>query len=229
MAFNTSLYSSHIPKNVEEGLRDPKWKRAMEEDISALDRNETWVKCELPKGKETVGCRWVYTIKFWANGTIKRYKARLVAQGYTQTYGVDYSETFSLVAKIDTIQVLFSIVANKDWPLHKFELKNAFLHGKIEEEVYMRAPPGFSDDYKNGEGCKLSKAIYGLKQSPRAWFGRFITAMIKFGYKQSNSDHTLFLKKQNNYTTYLIIDVDDMIIMGDDKEEICTVKEQLTH
>ena len=84
----------------------------------------------------------------------------------------------------------------------------------------MRAPPGFSDDYKNGEGCKLSKALYGLKQSPRAWFGRFIAAMIKFGYKQSNSDHTQFLKKQNNHMIFLIIYVDDMIITGDDKEEI---------
>ena len=87
----------------------------------------------------------------------------MVAQGYTQTYGVDYSETFSPVAKIDIVRVLFSIAANKDWPLHQFDAKNAFLHGKIEEEVYMRAPPGFSSDYNPGQGCKLKKALYGLK------------------------------------------------------------------
>ena len=95
-------------------------------------------KCEIPNGKKIVGCGWVYSIKYHADGTIERYKARLVAQGYTQTYGVDYSETFSPVAKIDTIRVLFSIVANKDWPLHQFEVKNAFLYGKIEEEVYIK-------------------------------------------------------------------------------------------
>ena len=90
-----------------------------------------------------VGCRWVYSIKYHVDGTIERYKARLVAQGYTQTYGVDYSETFSLVAKIDTIRVLFSIAANKDWPLHQFDVKNAFLQGKMEEEVYMKTPRVF--------------------------------------------------------------------------------------
>ena len=115
-----------------------------------------------------MGCRWVYSIKYLANGTFERCKARLVAQGYTPTYGVDYSKTFSPVAKIDTIRVLFSVATNKGWSLYQFDVKNAFLHGKIEEEVYMRAPPGYSGDYDRGEGCKLNKALYGLKQSPRA-------------------------------------------------------------
>ena len=138
-----------------------------------------------------------------------------------------YRECRSCYTKIDTIRVLFSIAANKDWPLHQFDVKNAFLYGKIKE-VYMKAPLGFSDDYNIGEGSKLNKALYGLKQSPRACFGRFTTAMTKFGYKQSNSDHTIFLKRQNDRITCLIIYVDDMIITGDDKEEICTLKEQLS-
>ena len=197
----------------------------MEEEIFSLDKNETWEKCELRRRKKTVGCRWVYTFKYLADGTIERYKERLVAQGYTQTYRVDYSETFSPVAKIDIIRVLFSIAVNKDWPLHQFDVKNAFSHGKIEEEVYMKAPPGFSSDFTPGERYKLNKAFYGLKQSPRAWFRRFTTAMTKLGYKQSNSDHTLFLKRKNDRITCLIIYVDDMIITEDDEEEICALKE----
>ena len=199
----------------------------MENEILALKWNNTWDKCTLPEGKKTVGCKWVFTIKYHADGTIERYKARLVAKGYTQTYGIDYSETFSPVAKIDTIRVLFSIAANKDWPLYQFDVKNAFLHGEIEEEVYMQAPPGFSKEFDQGEGCRLRRALYGLKQSPRAWFGRFTAAMKKFGYKQSHSDHTLFLKKVNNRMTCLIIYVDDMVITGDNEEEIRDLKEKL--
>ena len=161
VAFNTSLYSCSLPKSTDDALRDPKWKKAMEEEILALKRNETWERCILPKEKRVVGCKWVFSIKYHANGTIERYKARLVAKGYTQTFGVDYSETFSPVAKIDTIRVLFSIAANKDWPLYQFDVKNAFLHGKIEEEVYMQAPPGFSHEYNKGEGCRLEKLYMG--------------------------------------------------------------------
>ena len=195
--------------------------------MDALEKNKTWEKCWLPKGKRPVGCKWVFTIKYKSDGTVDRYKARLVAKGYTQTYGVDYSETFSPVAKIDTIRVLFSLAANLDWPLHQFDVKNAFLHGDLEEEVYMDAPPGFMSGYRRGEVCRLRRALYGLKQSPRAWFGRFTQAMKKNGYRQSNSDHTLFLKRQGRKITCLIIYVDDMIITGDDVDEIKQLRDNL--
>ncbi|KAM0034727.1 putative RNA-directed DNA polymerase [Helianthus debilis subsp. tardiflorus] len=199
----------------------------MEIEMEALLRNKTWEKCVLPPGKKTVGCRWVFTIKHKPDGSIERYKARLVAKGYTQTYGIDYSETFSPVAKIDTIRVLFSIAANEGWPLHQFDVKNAFLHGELKEEVYMEAPPGFTTDFKTREVCRLKKTLYGLKQSPRAWFGRFTLAMKRYGFQQSNSDHTLFLKRRGKLVTCLIIYVDDMIITGNDKEEMEKLKTNL--
>ena len=111
---------------------------------------------------------------------------------------------------------MFSIAANKDWPLHYFDVKNVSLHGEIGEEVLMKAPPSFSKDYNPGEGCRHRKALYGLKQSLRAWFGRFTAAMKKFDYEQSNSDHTLFLKKKKDRITCLIICVDDIVITGND-------------
>lgn len=99
-------------------------------------------------------------------------------------------------------------------------MKNAFLHGDLEEEVYMDIPPGYNTNLAKRTVCKLQKALYGLKQSPRAWFERFTSAMKKYGFKQCNSDHTLFLKHRQGYVTALIIYVDDMIITGDDTEEI---------
>jgi len=135
----------------------------MKTEMKALENNETWDKCILLARKKQVGCQWVFTIKHKADGTIERYKVRLVAKGYTQTYGIDYSKTFSPVAKIETIRVLFSIATNKNWPLHQFDVKNAFLHGDLKEEVYMEAPLGFSKDFQIYEVCKLKKALNELK------------------------------------------------------------------
>ncbi|KAI3703311.1 hypothetical protein L1987_73276 [Smallanthus sonchifolius] len=226
-AFVASLYAERIPDTVKEALETKTWREAMEAEMKSLEKNNTWEKCDLPLGKKTVGCRWVFSIKYKPDGTIERYKARLVAKGYTQAYGIDYSETFSPVAKIDTIRVLFSIAANKGWPLHQFDVKNAFLHGDLKEEVYMSAPPGFAENFKGKEVCLLKKSLYGLKQSPRAWFGKFTLAMRDYGYKQSNADHTLFLKQKDGRVTCLIIYVDDMIITGDDEEEMKQLKRKL--
>ena len=131
------------------------------------------------------------------------------------------------MAKLNTFKVLLSLTANLDWPLHQFNVKNIFLHGDLEEEVYMDIPPGYISTTP-GTVCILQRALYGLKQSPRAWFGRFSIAMRKYGFQQSNSDHILFLKKQRGKVTILIIYVDDMIITRDDEEEIKRLQEQLS-
>ncbi|CAL2259305.1 unnamed protein product [Prunus armeniaca] len=174
-----------------------------------------------------IGCRWVFIVKYNVDGTVERYKARLVAKGFTQTYRVDYHDTFAHVAKMNTVRVLLSLAVNLDWTLRQFDVKNAFLHGELEEEVYMSLPPGYRVIGETGNMCKLKKALYGLKQSPRAWFGRFTTAMKMFGYRQANTDHTLFIKHRAGKVTLLIIYVDDMIVTGDDTVEIEELQKHL--
>ncbi|KAL0458329.1 UNVERIFIED_CONTAM: Retrovirus-related Pol polyprotein from transposon RE1, partial [Sesamum latifolium] len=139
--------------------------------------------------------RWVFTLKYQADGSIDRYKARLVANGFTQTYGVDYFETFSPVARLNSIRVLFSLAVNQDWPMYQMDVKNAFLYGDLSETVFMEQPPGYVAHGENQHMvCKLKKAIYGLKQSPRAWFDKFSKVINKFGFHRCQADHSVFVQ-----------------------------------
>ena len=149
--------------------------------MSTLSENATWSLVTRPLGKTIVGCRWVYTVKYLPDGSIVHLKARLIAKGYSQTYGVDYAKTFSPVAKISFVQILISLAANLGWQLFQLDVKNAFLNDDLKEEVYMEQPLGFVAQGESGKVCRLHKAIYGLKQSPRAWFGKFSEVVLKFG------------------------------------------------
>ena len=127
-------------------MQDPKWKKAMFEEMRALVKNDTWDMVPRPSNKSTVGCKWVYSTKYTPEGKVDRFKARLVAKGYTQTYGVDYEETFAPVAKMNTVRTLISCAVNFGWDLCQLDVKNAFLHGDLKEEVYMEIPPGFENE-----------------------------------------------------------------------------------
>jgi hypothetical protein len=182
---------------------------------------------DLPQGKQPVGCKWVFTIKHTPEGKVDRYKARLVAKGYTQTYGIDYEETFAPVAKMNSVRTLISCAVNLDWEIYQMDVKNAFLHGDLQEEIYMEIPPGFETSQTTGKVLRLHRSLYGLKQSPRAWFDRFRRAVMKKRYRQSNADHTLFYKRTMDKIVILIVYVDDIVITGDDADEIAHLKGHL--
>ena len=158
MVYNLS--TDDVPYTVNEAMKNPKWIQALEEEMKALQENNTWPLVPLPEGKKTVGCKWVFTIKHKADGFVERYKVKLVAKGFTQTYEINYQETSSPVAKLNTIRVLISLVANLDWSLHQFDVKNIFLHGDFEEKVYMDIPPGFIPSTQRSVVCKLQNVLY---------------------------------------------------------------------
>lgn len=199
------------------------------EEIRALEKNGTWSVTTLPPNKRTVGCKWIFSVKHKADGSVERLKARLVAKGYTQSHGIDYQETFAPVAKLNTIRVLLSIAVNMDWPLFQLDVKNAFLNGDLKEEVYMDIPPGFEDESTSNKVCKLRKSLYGLKQSPRAWFDRFTNVLKKNGYTQCQADHTLFVKHHpGDKLTALIVYVDDIVLTGNYEEEMNQLRQLLS-
>ncbi|RVX23033.1 Retrovirus-related Pol polyprotein from transposon TNT 1-94 [Vitis vinifera] len=155
-AFTSSITEIQVSQNIQEAFKYSKWKRQLMRKFG----------------------RW----KRMADGNVDRYKARLVAKGFTQSYGIDYQETFAPVAKLNTVRVLLSLAANLDWSLHQLDVKNAFLNGDLEEEVYMDIPAGLETTSNFNKVCKLRKSLYGLKQSPRAWFERFTKVVKGYGF-----------------------------------------------
>jgi histone deacetylase 1/2 len=182
------LTSTSEPKSLDDALKSDKWKKAMGEEYEALMKNKTWHLVPPSKGKNLIDCKWVYRIKKKADGTVDRYKACLVAKGFKQRYGIDYENTFSPVVKAATIRLVLSIAVTRGWSLRQLDVQNAFLHGVLEEEVYMRQPPGFEDKNVPSYVCKLDKALYGLKQAPRAWYSRLSSKLLDLGFVSSKSD-----------------------------------------
>lgn len=225
-AFLAAISSNEVPKSFNKAMQDPNWKEAMQKEIKALESNETWFLEELPKGKKAIDSKWVYKLKYKPNGEIERYKARLVARGFAQMEGVDFHDTFAPVAKLVTLRTLLAVAAKKNWYINQLDVNNAFLHGDLQEEVYMKIPQGFS---KVGETrvCRLRKSLYGLKQASRSWYQKFTTVLLEVGFKQSHADHSLFTFKENNLFVAILIYVDDVIITGDHVDKIHKTKSHL--
>jgi hypothetical protein len=225
--FISHLSSISIPKTVHDALSHSSWRQAMELEMRALHQNGTWELVPLPPHKKTIGCEWVFMVKFNPDGSVERLKAWLVAKGYTQTYGIDYDETFSPVAKISSIHVLISLAANLDWPLFQLDVKNAFLHKDLHE-VYMEQPPGFvAQGESQGRVSKLKKPLYGFKQSPRAWFAKFSEVVLKFSLQRCQTDHSVFHLNTSVGYIFLVVYVDDIVITGDDSGGIAQLKQFL--
>ncbi|KAL0560868.1 hypothetical protein IC582_001283 [Cucumis melo] len=210
--------------NYAEAKKDRRWVAAMEEELSMIEKNKTWILVDRPQDRKVIGVKWVLRTKLNADGSINKHKARLVVKGYAQIFGVDYSDTFAPVARMDTIRLLFAIAAQKGWKLYQLDVKSSFLNGILQEEIYVEQPEGCE---KQGEGNKVylfKKALYGLKHALRAWYSKIDEHLLSLGFLKSLSESTLYVK--HNGTSILIVSlyVDGLLVRGNNADHIQNFK-----
>ena len=208
-------------------MKDAGWQASMHDEIRALEENGTWSLVPLPPGKRALGSQWVYRTKYKSNGDVERLKSRLVVLGNHQEAGIDYNETFAPVAKMTTVRAFLAIAASKNWELHQMDVHNAFLHGDLDEEVYMKLPPGFESSDPSLV-CRLRKSLYGLKQAPRCWFAKLVSALKGYGFVQSYSDYSLFTYTRGSIQLNVLVYVDDLILSSNDSAALTTFKAYLS-
>ena len=224
-----SLLVMKEPKGFKSAAKSLEWLAAMDDEIKALKLNQTWELVPRPAATNVVGSKWVFRTKYHLDGSIDRLKACLVAKGYTQLYGLDFNDTFSPVVQASTIRIVLSIAVSRGWTMRQLDVKNAFLHGLLQEQVYMEQPPGYADPSHPTHVCRLKKALYGLKQAPRAWFHRFSHFLLTVGFTSSQADSNLFVYSSAFDTIYLLLYVDDIIITGSNISLIDSFIRKLHH
>ena len=215
----------NLPLTYEQATNGPdaeKWQQAMDDEMNSLIENDTFTVTELPESKSVVGGKWVYTIKGEPMNPL--FKARYVAKGYSQTKGVDFLETFSPTARMESVRMLTQIAVQENWPLHQMDVKGAYLHAPIEHEVYVNEPEGYRN---NGNVWKLKKSLYGLKQSGRNWHNMLHSYLKDINFVQSSADPCVFIQSEENNVTILVVWVDDLIITSSLKELLNDLKKKL--
>lgn len=203
---------SPLPKSHVQALKDPNWNYAANDEYDAHIKNGTWDLVPRPPATNIIRFMWLFCHKFDADGKLSRYKARLVANEKSQQLGIDCDETISPVVKPATIRTVLDVALASNWPLHQLAVKNAFLHGDLQETIYMHQPSGFVDKSKPNHVCLLRRSLYSLKQAPRVWYTRFTTVAKRLGFSQSWYDPSLFVLSSGSNKAYLLLYVDDIIL-----------------
>ena len=209
-----------LPKNFDEAIGGDeveKWKEAMDDELGNIEKMGTWELMDLPPNRSPIGCRWVYAKKTNEKGEVVKHKARLVAQGFSQKPGIDYSNdgTFAPVMRFETLRTSLALATVNGWDLRQFDVKGAYLNGYIEEEIYMRQPPGFDDG--SGRVCRLRRSLYGLKQAGNVWNKELDTALQNLGFTRLQSDNCCYLRETDRDFEILMIWVDDILSMANNR------------
>ena len=183
------------PKSIREAFEGDyakEWKAATDSEYKSLIENNTWELTELPVGRKLIGSKWIFRVKYDNDGTVERFKGRLVAKGFTQEYGIDYDETFSPVVRFSSITTLLAYAVEKQMLIHQMDVVTAFPNGKLEEEIYMQQPEGYINPSEEHLVCKPNRSLYGLKQSPRCWNKEFRNYVKKMGFRESGADPCIY-------------------------------------
>ena len=206
-----SLLSIVEPKDVEEAKRYKHWIKAMEEELSQIEKNDTLELLPRPKDKNVIDTKWVFINKLNENGQVTRNKARLVCKGYAQIEGIDFEETYAPMARMEAIRTILAYACSK-----QIKVKSTFLNGELEEEVYIEKPQGFELSYHGDVVCRLKKTLYGLKQAPRAWYERLDKYLQHQGFKRGSVDSNIYIKMDKGSMIIIEVYVDDIIFRSDD-------------
>lgn len=180
------------PICVEQAIKNPVWKAAMDQEIDAIEKNQTWQLVDLPTGHKPIDLKWVFKQKTDQNGKVAKHKARLVAKGYVQRHGIDYDEVFAPVTRLETVRLLLALAAKHAWEVHHLDVKSAFLNGILQEEVYVSQPKGYVKQGFENKVYKLFKALYGLRQAPWAWYSRLSQYLLKLGFIKCPFEHAVY-------------------------------------
>jgi hypothetical protein len=211
---HAAFVSTFEPKDIGHALSDHNWVNLMHEELENFERNQVWKLVDSSPGCKPIGTKWVWKNKEGEKCEVVRNKSRLVAQGFSQKEGIDYEETFAPVARLEAIRILLAFSVAKLFKLHQMDVKSAFFNGVLEEEVYVRQPPGFETKKYPHRVYKLRKALYGLKQAPRAWYGRLRRFLFERGLEMGKVDQTLFLLRQGIDILIVQVYVDDIVFCG---------------
>lgn len=226
----SSMINENIPNTVEEamsGVNRKNWYNAMKAEMTSLINNKTWSLADLPPGANVIDSKWVYALKRDENGNIDRFKARLVAKGCSQRLGIDYSETFSPVARYSTIRLVMSLAVQWKMHLHQIDVSSAYLNSDIQHEIYIRQPPEFVDKKNPNKVLKLHKAIYGLKQSGKEWNAKLDHILKHIGFEPCANEPCLYKATFDNELVLVTVYVDDLMIASKSKDQVLTVKRLL--
>nr|GEV27509.1 hypothetical protein [Tanacetum cinerariifolium] len=216
------------PKKIFDALQDPSWVEAMQEDLLQFKIQNVWTLVECPKGVRPIGTKWVLKNKKDERGIVIRNKARLVAQGHTREEGIDYDEVFAPVARIEAIRLFLAYASFMGFTVYQMDVKSAFLYGTIDKEVYVMQPPRFQDPEFPAKVYKVEKAMYGLHQAPRAWYGTLSKYLLKNSFQRGKIDQNLFIKRQREDFILVQVYADD-IIFGSSNPQLCKEFEALMH